>query len=336
MPEASPSELLSSYITGYFASQTIYVAAELGLADLLAEGPRTADELSGATGTHSRSLYRLLRALASLGIFAEDDGHRFSLTPAAEGLRSDVPGSQRATALMMGGEFYHAWGDLLNSIRTGEPSFPRLYGMSCFEFLAEHPAQGQVFDAAMTALNDRKTEAMLEVYDFSAIKVLADVGGGNGRTLVRILRRYPALRGLLFDLPTVVERARSEIERVGLGYRYRVASGNFLESVPEGADAYLLRHILHNWDDERAQVILRNVHRAMNAGAKLLVVDRVIPPGNAPLFGKLQDLTMLVVHGGMERTEEEFRRLFESARFRLTRIVPTTLEVCVIEGEKLG
>jgi hypothetical protein len=329
----SGQEYLSRLITGYFASQVIYVAARLGLADLLVEGPRSVDDLAQATATHPRSLFRLLRALASLGVFAEERDRRFALTPLAEPLRSDRPDSQRAAALMMGSEFYQAWGGLLDSVRTGQPAFETLTGQSYFTYLAEHPEKAEIFDAAMTALNDRKTLAMLEVYDFSGFGVLADVGGGNGSTLVRILGRYPRAHGLLFDLPGVVGRARAQLERAGMATRCRVVGGSFLETVPAGADAYLLRHILHNWDDEHAVAILRNIRRAIEPGAKLLVVERVIPPGNDPLFGKLMDLTMLVVHGGLERTEEEFRMLFELAGFRLSRVVPTAVEISLIEAE---
>jgi hypothetical protein len=308
----------------------VYAAAKLGLADQLADGPRTADELATATGTHPRSLYRLLRALASVGVFSEGDDHRFSLTPLAEPLRADVPGSQRAAVLMMVGQFYDAWGDLIGSVRTGRPVFETRHGRRFFEFLAEDEDEARIFDDAMTALNDRKTTAMLEAYDFSGVSVLADIGGGNGETLASALRRSPRMRGILFDLPGVVERAR--IRAAGLADRCQIVGGSFLESVPGGADAYLLRHIVHNWDDERAETILRNVRRAMGDGARLLVVERVIPPGNGRMFGKLMDLTMLVVHGGQERTEEEFRRLFAAAGFRLTRIVPTATDVSVIEG----
>ena len=175
---------------------------------------------------------------------------------------------------------------------------------------------------------------MLEAYDFSGVGVLADIGGGNGSTLVSVLRRYPRMRGIVFDLPGVVERAGTEVQAAGFADRCRVVGGSFLESVPDGADAYLLRHILHNWDDERAVAILRNVRPAMRAGARLLVVERVIPPGNEPMFGMLMDLTMLVVHGGRERTEEEFRSLFETAGFTLSRVVPTASDVSVIEGEE--
>jgi hypothetical protein len=333
MTEPTPQDRMAGMITGYWTSQAIYVAANLGIADLLVDGPKTAVELAQATGTHARSLYRLLRALASVGVFSEGDDRRFTLTPLAEPLRADVPGSQRATVLMMVGQFYHAWGDLIGSVRTGRPAFEALHGQRFFEFLGEDTEQAQIFDDAMTAFNDRKTVAMLEAYDFSDVNVLADVGGGNGSTLVSTLRRYPEMRGILFDLPSVVERAG--VRDPDLEGSLQVVGGDFLEAVPGGADAYLLRHILHNWEDQSAVVILRNVRRAMGRGARLLVVERVIPPGNGPMFGKLMDLTMLVVHGGMERTEEEFGRLFEVAVLRLTRIVPTTSDVSVIEAERV-
>jgi hypothetical protein len=332
MSEPSPQDQLARMITGHWVSQMVYVAARLGIADRLADGPKTADELAQATGTHPRSLYRLLRALASVGVFSEGDDHRFSLTSLAEPLRADVPGSQRSAVLMMVGQFYDAWGGLLGSVGSGRPAFETLHGRRFFEFLAEDGDEAQIFDDAMTALNDRKTTAMLEAYDFSGVSVLADIGGGNGDTLARTLQRYPRMRGILFDLPGVVGRAR--IQAAGVADRCQIVGGSFLEEVPGGADAYLLRHIVHNWDDERATTILRNVCRAMVKGGRLLVVERVIAPGNEPMFGKLMDLTMLVIHGGQERTEGEFHRLFVAAGFRLTQIVPTATDVSVIEAER--
>jgi hypothetical protein len=326
---------LDKLITGYCVSQAIYVAAELGVADRLAAGPRSAEELATDLRVQVRSLYRLLRALASMGIFAEGTDGRFSLTPMAELLRSDIPGSHRATIQMMVGQFYDAWGGLIDSVRTGRPSFETRQGQSFFDYLAAHPDQAQIFDDAMAARNDRKTQAMLDVYDLTGVRILADIGGGNGSTLVTALQRYPEMRGILFDRPGVVERARAGIEREGLLDRCRIVGGSFLEDVPSEADAYLLRHILHNWDDEHVVVILKRIHEAMEDNAKLLIVDRIIPPGNEPLFGKIMDLNMLVLLGGVERTEEEFRQLFGIAGFRLDRIVPTEAEVSVIEGGKV-
>ena len=334
MENVPPQQQLSQMLTGYWISQALYVAAKLGLADLMQSAAKTADEVASATAAHPRALYRLLRALASVGVFAEDEPHRFCLTPLAECLRSDVPGSQRSMAVMMGEEHYHAFGELLHSVRTGQPGFEKLYRQPVFEFLTRHPEQAQIFDEAMVGVHGRETAALLEAYDLSGVRTLADIGGGNGSLLTAVLSKYPTMRGILFDLPSVVERAKANIKAAGLAERCQVAGDNFFEAVTRGADAYLLRHIIHDWDDERATKILQNVHRAISAAGKLLVVESVIPPGNDPSFGKLLDLTMLVIPGGQERTEEEYRALYAAAGFRLTRIVPTTAEVSVIEGHK--
>jgi len=331
MEALPPPARMNQMLTGYWISQALYVAAKLGLADLLTAGPRSASDLAQATKTHAPSLYRLLRALASLGVFSEDGNGSFSMTPLAECLRSDVPGSQR---FMTGEEHYQAWGELLYSVRTGNTAFDRLFGMPVFEFLARNPEQATIFDAAMVGVHGWETAAMLDAYDFSGIGTLADIGGGNGSLLTAVLKQYPALRGILFDLPGVTERARADLQGAGLADCCRVVGGNFFEEVPSGADAYLMRHIIHDWDDEKATRILRNVHQAMGKEGRLLLVEGVIPPGNDPYFGKLLDLTMLVIPGGKERTDEEYRKLYEAAGFRLTRIVPTRGEVSVIEGKK--
>jgi O-methyltransferase/methyltransferase family protein len=334
VPDPTPPEQISRMLTGYWAAQAVYVAAKLRLADLLVSGPKSSDELASATGAHGRSLYRLLRALASLGVFSEDESHRFSLTPLAECLRSDVPGSQWALAVMAGEEHYHAWGDLLYSVRTGEVAFEKVYGRPVFDFLAVRPEQARIFDAAMTGVHGRETAAMLDAYDFSSVRVLADIGGGNGSTLCEVLGRYPTMRGVLFDLPGVIERARSHIAAAGLSERCQLVAGSFFESVPSGADAYVLRHIIHDWDDAKSATILRTIHKAMDTSAKLLVIETVILPDNEPNFGKLLDLAMLVIPGGAERTEQEYCQLYETAGFRLTRIVPTAAGVSIIEGER--
>jgi SAM-dependent methyltransferase len=319
-------------ITAYWTSQAIYAAARLSIPDLLKDGPRTVADLAQAASAHPASLYRLLRALASIGIFAETTPRTFQLTPLAEVLRSDVPGTQRPLALMLGDEQYQAWGHLVDSVRTGETAFDTIYGKPVFDYLADHPEQAAVFDAAMTAIHGRETAAMLEAYDFGDIGLLADIGGGNGSKITAILQRYPSLRGLLFDLPHVVERARPHIVEARLGDRCQLVGGNFFESVPAGADAYLMRHIIHDWNDGQSLTILRNCHAAMRPGGRLLVIESVIPPGNEPCGAKFLDLTMLVIPGGKERTADEYRTLYESSGFRLTRIVPTSAEVSVIEG----
>ncbi len=333
MSGSSVPEQLSRMITGYWVSQSIYVAAKLRIADHLSDGPKTPAELALSTAMHARSLYRLLRALASLGIFIEDGDGRFSQTPLSEGLLSRQSGSQWALAIMMGEERYRAWGDLLTSVQTGQSAFERLYGKPLFEYLSEHPEQSETFDAAMTGVHGRETQAVQDAFDFSGIRVLADIGGGNGTTLIGLLGQNPHLRGMLFDLPDVVERARTTIESAGLTDRCDVAGGSFFDTVPSGADAYLLRHIIHDWDDEKAIAILRNVRAAMDERAKLLLVESVIAPGNDRAFAKLLDLLMLVVQDGAERTSQEYQRLYKAAGFRLTRIVPTATEVCVIEGQ---
>jgi hypothetical protein len=330
--EPSPQEQISRMLTGYWITQALYVAAKLGLADLLKGGPKSADDLAAATQTHPRALYRLLRALASLGVFSESDGHSFSLTPLAECLRS-FPGSQRALAIMVGEEHYHTFAELLYSVQTGKTAFDKVYGQPVFDYLSKHPEQAKVFDEAMVGVHGRETAAMLDAYDFSGIGLLADVGGGNGSVLTAVLKNNPHMKGILFDLAGVAERAKANVNSAGLVERCQVVSGSFFESVPSGADAYLMRHIIHDWDDEKSTRILKNVHKAMGKDGRLLVVEAVID--SQASFGKLLDLAMLVIPGGAERTEEEYKKLYEAAGFRLTRIVPTKAEVCVIEGRKL-
>lgn len=328
----SPQRQLMQLIFGYWHSQCIYVAAKLGIADLVAERPLSIDDLAAKTGMHRSSLYRVLRALASVGVFVERPQATFALTPAAALLKNDVPGSQRAMALMLGEEHYHAWGDLLYSVKTGKPGFDKVFGKPLFDFLSEHPEPAAIFDKAMVSVHGRETSAILDAYDFSAFASVADIGGGNGSNLTQILKRYPRLNGTLFDLPGVIERAGKSIEQAGLAERIHCVDGNFFESVPGGADAYFMRHIIHDWDDEKALCILENIRRVITEHGRLLVVESVIPPGNEPFFGKLLDVNMLVMPGGQERTEEEYRTLYGKAGFRLSRIVPTLSEVSVIEG----
>jgi hypothetical protein len=328
----SPTAQFRRMLTGYWISQSLYVAAKLGLADLVKSGPRSAEDLAQATGTHAPSLYRLLRALASVGVFAEEHDRRFALTPLAECLRSDTAGSQRSLAIMMGEEHFACYGRLIDSVRTGETAFDKIYGTGVFDFLSAHPEQGRTFDEAMVGVHGEETAAMLAAYDFSGIGTLADVGGGNGSLLRATLEKHPQLRGMLVDLPNVVARAKANFAAAGLTDRCQAVTGNFFESVPGGADAYLMRHIIHDWDDQKASLILRNVHRALAGKGKLLLVEGVVRPGNDPSFTKLLDLTMLVMPGGKERTEAEYRELLAGAGFRLARIVPTESEISVIEA----
>jgi hypothetical protein len=326
---------LTALITAYWNSQAIYVAAELGIADLLKDGPRHANDLARATDTNADALYRVLRALASLGVFAETAPRTFALTPLADLLRSDVPGSQRSLARMMGTEQYEAWGDLLYSVQTGKTAFDRIFGQPCFDYLAERPEKARLFDESMTGIHGVETGAVIDAYDFSGINVLADVGGGNGSNLTAILQRHPRMRGILFDLPHVVARARARIEAADLDDRCQLLAGSFFESVPAGADAYLMRHIIHDWDDERSLTILRHCRAAMPPHGRLLLLESVIPPGNDPFPPKFLDLTMLVIPGGKERTREEYEALFAQSGFKLTRVVPSKSDISVIEGAPL-
>lgn len=325
---------LGQMMMGNWVTQAIYVAAKLGIADLLHNGPMSADELAAATGCHARSLYRVLRALAGAEIFWEEDDGRFRLTPLAELLRDDVPGSKRAMAIMMGEEHYQAWGDLIYSVETGKGAFENTYQMPIFEYLSRNPEKGRIFDAAMTSIHGTETAAIIDAYDFSGIETLMDVGGGNASVLIEVLRRNPKLQGVLFDLPAVVERARNNVVRAGLENRCQLQSGSFFEAIPAGADAYFMRHIIHDWDDERAGVILQNCRAAVPEHGRVLVVESIVPLGNEPAPVKWLDLAMLVLPEGAERTEGEYRQLFQSNGLGLSRIVPTTAGVTVLEARR--
>jgi hypothetical protein len=329
---ATPQSVLIDMLHGPRVAQGLYVVAYLGLADLVKDGPRSAADLAAATGTHAPSLYRLLRALAGVGVFVEDGQGRFAQTPLSDCLRSDRPDGQRDLALMSGEEHYRCWGELLYSIQTGRNAFEKIYGKPVFDYLAENPRPARIFDGAMVGVHGAETAAMLEGYDFGPFGTLVDVGGGNGSLLTAVLKRYPRLHGVLFDRPDAVERARPLLAAAGVADRCRTVGGDFFREVPAGGDAYLMRHIIHDWDDEKSLMILSRCRAAMPAHGRLLVVEYVIQPGNEPSIAKGLDLTMMVIPGGQERTEAEYRTLYERSGFRLTRVVPTRHEVCVIEG----
>jgi hypothetical protein len=331
--ELSPSQALLQMTAGHWISQAIYVAAKLGIADLLRDGAKSSEELAQSTETHPRALYRLLRALASVGVFREGKDGCFELTPRAACLQSDVPGSLRAVAIMRGEPyFWRPCGRLLHSVQTGQPAFDDIYGMGLFTYLAQHPQDATTFNQAMLANVAQKHTAAANAYDFSQFRRVVDVGGGQGALLTAILTTHPQVRGVLFDQPHVVEVARPHITAAGLAQRCELVSGDFFASVPAGGDAYTLSEILHDWDDPQATVILRNIRKAMPEHGKVLILEHVIPAGNDPDEGKLRDLTMLVILGGVERTENEFRMLLREAGFRLTGVTPTPSPMSVIEG----
>lgn len=327
----APQRSILELIVGYWHTQAVYAAAQLKIADRLTNGPRTADELAAEAGVQPGPLYRLLRALASVGVFAEDDSRRFRLTPMAEEL-IDRPGSKYAVALMNGVEHYRAWGDFLYSLQTGTPAFDHVYGQPVFDYLTGHPESAKVFDAAMTGYHGAETQAMLGAYDFAGIDTLVDVGGGNGSVLTTVLRKYPTLKGVLYDLPGVVERARPNIEAADLGGRCRAVAGSFFEMIPAGGDAYLMRHIIHDWTDAQCRTILGHIRKAIPPRGRLLVIEMVLKPGNEPDLAKFLDLNMLALPGGQERTEAEYRVLFAAAGFTLTKVVPTPGPVSVLES----
>ena len=318
--------VLTQILLGRVASQALYVAAKLGIADLLVDGPKPVEELAEAAEADAPALYRVLRALASMGIFEEQDDRVFALTPTAEPLRSDVPNSMRDVAVFWGEEWnWQVWGKILYSVRTGKPAWTQIHGEQVFEYFEKNPEAGRIFDRAMTSFSGVATKAVLEAYDFSGIETLIDIAGGHGRLINRILDAYPAMQGVLFDLPHVIENAN-------VGDRLELATGDFFAKVPSGGDAYMMKHIIHDWDDERAITILKNIKKAMNPGGRVLVIESVISDGNGQDFGKLLDIEMLVSPGGKERTAAEYEDLFRRAGLRLTRIVPTKSPYSVIEA----
>jgi hypothetical protein len=338
-PAAAPSQEAAQRIlqlgTGYIASSALQIATRLKIADRLAAAPRSVGELAAETGAQEDALYRVMRALASLGVFQEAEARRFSVTPAAELLRSDVPGSFYDMVLWLTDPFhFRTYAELTHSVHTGQPAVEKVEGVPVFEHLARDRALSDVFNNAMTAFSRTVIPAVLHEYDFTGINLLVDVAGGHGEILMSILRDYPSMRGVLFDVDHVIAGAKPRIAAAGLNDRCETATGDFFEAVPAGGDAYIMKHIIHDWDDDRALVILKNIRAAIEGRkhARLILIEAVIHGGNQPDVGKLIDLEMLVLPGGRERTAEEFRLLFSRAGFAMTRIVPTRSPLSVIEG----
>ncbi|MET0404983.1 MAG: methyltransferase [Cystobacter sp.] len=329
---APPAQQLVDIGLGFIYSAALSVAAELGVADLLVQGPRSAASLSEELRVDGPSLYRTLRLLASAGVFAEDAERRFALTPSAEFLRSDVPGSLRAGMLMITQNlFWGPAGQLSETVRTGRTVFDRLFGAPFFDHLIQDPVAGARFHRGMSSLSDMENGAIAGSYDFRSFRRLVDVGGGQGGFLFEVLQRAPHTRGVLFDHAHVLAEAR--VPEAGIVERHERVAGDFFQSVPAGADAYVLKRILHDWSDEVCVELLRRCREAMAEGGRVLVVDTVIPPGNAPHGGKVLDVMMMASLPGRERTEAEFRELFARAGLRLTRVVPTPTALSITEGE---
>ena len=316
------------------ASASLYVAITMNVADHLAAGPKDVAELARATGANEDALFRILRLLVSVGIFAEAGPRRFALNPSAELLRKDVPGSLRGIAAFLPDPVhFKVYASLMDSVLTGKPAADTALGMPVFEYLAKNPDYSRVFNEAMTAFSSPVVSAALEAYDFSGIGLLVDVAGGHGEVLLSILKKHPNVRGVLTDVGHVIDGAKPRIAGAGLADRCQAVPCDFFAAVPEGGDAYIMKHIIHDWDDARATTILKNIAKAMGAKrGKVILLESVIAAGAAPDLGKFIDIEMLAWPGGKERSADEFRALFAGAGFELTKIVPTQSPLSVVEA----
>lgn len=332
--EMPPEAFLTNIAFGALMTQALYVAAKVGIADLLKDGAKPVAELAAATETNEDALYRILRSLASHGIFAETAPRTFTNTAYSEPLRRDVPGSFRNGAIFMG-EAWHwnVWGNMLYSAKTGKPAWGYTHGAEVFDYFPANPEQSETFNDAMTDMSVATAPAVVEAYDFSGLETLADIAGGHGYLLSQILRATPQLKGILFDMPHVIANADHLLDAQGVSDRVEKTAGDFFREVPP-ADGYIMKHIIHDWDDERSVAILKNIHAAMRDGGKLLIVETVVPETGEPHYSKLLDLEMLVSPGGRERTPSEYRELLARGGFRLTEIVPTRSPFSVIEAVK--
>lgn len=321
--QTPPPVQMMQLITGFWTSCCIYSAAKLDLADHLKEGPKTSQQLAELTHSDSFSLFRILRALASVGIFKENHGHQFELTPLGATLQGDVPGSMKAMAIAQLGDHYNAWGNLIYSIKTGNIAFDKVEGMSVWKYYETHPDEGLNFMKAMSGVTGAAIVNVLPCYDFSGFKTIVDVGGGNGALLMGVLKLAPQAEGIVFDEEYVADETKKELEQKGFDKRCRTEAGSFFEFIPAGADAYLMKMVLHDWNDEQCIQILSNCSKAMRRESKLLVIESVIPEGNDPHPGKFMDINMLAMTGGRERTEKEFASLFEQTGLKLSKVIPT-------------
>lgn len=327
-----PLELLEQ-IQGSILTQAIYVAAELGIADRLADGPLTAAQIAERVQAHPEATYRLLRLLASYSIFAERDDGRFELTPKADALRSDSPMSMRQIAVLMGHPIHwEDWSRLDESVRTGEPSMPKHRGMSAWDYFQANPEYGAVFFSGMGNMSDLETEPVVAGYDYSRFGKIVDVGAGRGTLLAAILRQAPSAKGVAFAIPSA-EDARQVLDQAGVADRCTVEEGSFLDGVPAGGDAYLLKHIVHDLPEPETLTVLKNIRKAINPKGRLLLAEFVLGKGNDPHPGKLVDLWLMLLVGGKERTAEQYADLFAAAGFRLTRVVPTASPLSIVEAE---
>ena len=336
-PRSDPAAIdsLRRLTTGFWASQMIFVAARLNIADALTKGPMKPDAIAKKVGAQASNLYRMLRALASIGIFAEDSKGRFKLTPMAQFLRSDHPTSLRDYVLMIVDDYnWLAWGELAHSVKTGETGFEHVFKMPGFDYLAQHPDKERAFSAAMASVTRTSNQAIAKALPLAGIEHLVDVGGAHGNLLTTILHRHRKLRGTLFDLPQVVAAAPAAgfVSDPKIEVRCELAGGSFFDSVPEGADAYMMKSILHDWDDDSAVRILKSCRKAMANYGRVFIIDFVIPKGNAPHPGKFMDINMMALAGGRERTRDEFETLLKRARLKLNRVIDADMPQSIVEA----
>lgn len=334
--EAPPPHIqLIQMGTGYWLSRILYFTAKIGLADLLADGPRSAEELADKTGTHAKSLGRMMRTLASVGVLTHEGEGKYGLTPLGEALRDGAPGSARYGILAMSGNWaWKMWEHFEHSMKTGESASVTAHGVPAFEAIARDPALASHFSGAMVCFHGEEPAAVAEAYDFSQFGTIADIGGASGNLLGTILARHPEPNGILFDLPHVVGDAPALLEEKGVVDRVTIESGSFFEQVPSGADAYLASHIIHDWNEEQCISILGNIRDGMGPESKLLLIEMVLPEGDEPHPGKILDMVMLVMPGGQERTAAEYDELLAKAGLKMTNVIPTASAVSIVEAVK--
>jgi hypothetical protein len=332
-PALPPHAQVVQMFASSWVAVALYTAAKLGIADHLAGGARSAVELAPALGAHAPSLHRFMRTLAGLGILTEGDGQRFALTSLGEALKTGAPGAARSTLLAFGGvAFVRTWEEIFYSLETGKPAFDKVWGMPIFDYFARHPEAASLFSEAMVGFHGSEPPTVADAYDFSGVQTVVDVGGATGNMLAALLSRHVGLRGVLYDLPHVLRDAPALLKARGVESRVTIEAGSFFERVPAGGDAYVLSHIIHDWSEEQCLTILGHCRRAIGPEGRLLIVETVLPDGDTPHQGKLQDLVMLAFPGGQERTEAEYSELLAKAHFRLQRVVPTTSVVSIVEA----
>jgi hypothetical protein len=329
----TPAATLLQMLRGYWVSQGISVAAELGLADLIAGGTSRSTDLARAASADPESVLRLMRALSAVGLFARNEDDSFALTPLSDLLRTDHPRSLRAAAIMLGQPWlWRSWEDLLETVRSGEPAFPRVFGTTLFQHLEHDPVAGRLFDDAMTALSAQTIPAIVQAADFTRFGTIVDVGGGAGSLLLAMLERAPGARGVLFDMPEVAETAARNLVASGLEGRCNAVGGNMFDAVPAGGDLYVLKNVLHDWNDDSVRAILTNCRAAMAAGAMLMIIETILPDRPAPAPPFWMDLHMMVQLGGRERTAAQLQDLLATTGFSLVAITPTTSPQSIVEA----